>query len=256
MAEVNAANEAARDLRAQRDRAAEALTGLRAEAQRLAGVRSTSEVRAAMDATKVAKWAWTESKQCTDAKALAETKVRAACQPILSLRQEMAKAIERTDVLRKVADAEAKLAALAGELHALGAEKVAPSKAKPFAKALGVLGFDRARVEAITSTFEPFAFSLLFELTAIVAFGFGFAHSPVPRIRPAPLPAIPEMPKAPTTPKGGRRGRKADRRVIDFSERFRKKHGRAPSGSEIKGAFPNLPTSTAYDYSSRSRAEG
>ncbi|MBS0252595.1 MAG: hypothetical protein JSR78_16185 [Proteobacteria bacterium] len=59
----------------------------------------------------------------------------------------------------------------------------------------------------------------------------------------------------PTPPKGGRRrGRKADKKVVDFSEKFLARNGRAPSGGEIKAAFPELPTSTAYDYSQRARA--
>lgn len=61
-----------------------------------------------------------------------------------------------------------------GELLALGAPQVTPSKARPFAEAMGVLGFDAGKIEHIASAFEPFAYSLLFELTAIVAFGFGF----------------------------------------------------------------------------------
>ncbi len=64
---------------------------------------------------------------------------------------------------------------------------------------------------------------------------------------------IPRNPPSP--PKGGRRrGRKADKTVVDFSEKFRGRNGRAPSGGEIKAAFPELPTSTAYDYSQRARA--
>jgi hypothetical protein len=50
------------------------------------------------------------------------------------------------------------------------------------------------------------------------------------------------------------RGRKVDQRVIDFSERFFRKTCRPPSGSEIKAEFPELPTSTAYDYAARARA--
>lgn len=66
---------------------------------------------------------------------------------------------------------------------------------------------------------------------------------------------IPEKPPQP--PKGGqRRGRKADGRVVDFSEKFRERNGRAPSGGEIKAQFPELPTSTAYDYSQRARISG
>lgn len=68
------------------------------------------------------------------------------------------------------------------ELQGMGALQVAPSKARPFAEAMGVLGFDARQVEIIAATFEPFAFSLLFELTAIVAFGFGLGgHAPARR---------------------------------------------------------------------------
>ena len=74
----------------------------------------------------------------------------------------------------------------------------------------------------------------------------------------APVPAndfrvsdIPGNPFPGNTPPTGRRGRKADPRIVDFSERFREKHGRDPSGSEIKMQFPALPTSTAYDYAKR-----
>lgn len=76
-------------------------------------------------------------------------------------------------------EVQARIAKLEGELHGLGAPQVAPSRARPFAEALGVVsGLDVAKVEKIATTFEPFAFSLLFELTAIVAFGFGFGGKP------------------------------------------------------------------------------
>src|SRR5574343_302278 len=52
-------------------------------------------------------------------------------------------------------------------------------------------------------------------------------------------------------PTGGRRGRKPDPRIVNFSEAFREKHGRPPSGSEIKSYFPGIPTSTAKDYTKR-----
>ena len=65
-------------------------------------------------------------------------------------------------------------------------------------------------------------------------------------------PEVP-LPPTPRKPKTRKRGRKADARVADFSEKFRERHRRAPSGSEIKAEFPDLPTSTAYDYATRSR---
>ncbi len=52
---------------------------------------------------------------------------------------------------------------------------------------------------------------------------------------------------------GERRGRKSDPKVIAFSDQFFLRHGRSPSGSEIRAAFPELPTSTAYDYAGRAR---
>lgn len=218
-ADVAAANEAFRDTRAAKARAEEALASLQADAKRLAGIRSTSEVRAAMDATKVAKWAFRDTRECTDTSALADAKMRAACQPLLDLRVEMAKAIEKADLANKIANAEAKVATLAGQLHQLGGEKVATTKAGPFADAMGVLGFDRQKVEVIVSTFEPFSYSLLFELTAIVAFGFGFAPATVSKA--ATLPAtvanvtatVANDDSGPKPPRGGQRATVATRRV-------------------------------------------
>lgn len=51
-----------------------------------------------------------------------------------------------------------------------------------------------------------------------------------------------------------RRAQRPDTRVVDFTERFRLQNGRAPSGSEIKAEFTELPTSTAYDYATRARS--
>lgn len=63
-----------------------------------------------------------------------------------------------------------------------------------------------------------------------------------------------EIPGKPTPPnKPRKRGRKADQNVIDFTQKFREKNGRTPSGSELRRQFPALPVSTAYDYASRAR---
>ncbi|MFK5284118.1 hypothetical protein ACI3PL_31515, partial [Lacticaseibacillus paracasei] len=63
--------------------------------------------------------------------------------------------------------------------------------------------------------------------------------------------SFPGKPIPGNDPPTRRRGRKSDPKIIQFSERFREKNGRAPSGSEIKMHFPELPTSTAYDYAKR-----
>lgn len=75
------------------------------------------------------------------------------------------------------------------------------------------------------------------------------------------IPAIPandsgnsgNLPRNPTPPTPPRRGRREDPEIAQFSDEFRKRNGRAPAGSEVKAAFPELPVSTAYDYSMRAR---
>lgn len=76
---------------------------------------------------------------------------------------------------------------------------------------------------------------------------------PASMIVPANDIAIPGIP-SPTSPDGGgRRGRKANPDVASYADEFRKRHGNAPSGSDIRAQFPELPVSTAYDYARRSR---
>lgn len=85
----------------------------------------------------------------------------------------------------------------------------------------------------------------------------GNTGTPVPAsvMLPANDVAIPGKIPPPTSPDGGgRRGRKANPDVASFADKFRKRHGHAPSGSDIRAQFPELPVSTAYDYARRSRA--
>lgn len=90
------------------------------------------------------------------------------------------------DWKHRAGEVTARIKELEAEVASLGADQVAPSRARPFAEAMALLGFDRATVELLAATLEPFAFSLLFELTAIVAFGFAFAAG---NRWPAPQPA-------------------------------------------------------------------
>src|SRR5262249_20572452 len=119
----------------------------------------------------------------------------------------------------------------------------------------------RAILKRGFTLFEPFAYSLFLEVCSIVAFGFAFGSSRRRRVEPAsvpgtsasPTPPGPGMPKIrpkPAKPRG-KGGRKADPKVIEFSEQFFRKFGRQPTGSEIKSEFPDLPKSTAYDYAAR-----
>ena len=60
------------------------------------------------------------------------------------------------------------------ELKQLGGKHIARPKVEAVGQVAEVLGWDRAKVETVAETFEPFAYSLLFELCSIVAFGYGF----------------------------------------------------------------------------------
>lgn len=99
-------------------------------------------------------------------------------------------------------EVQARIDALDRELAGLGSEQVAPSKARPLSVAMGVLGYDVAAVETVAATFEPFAYALMFEMTAIVAFGFGFGRVREREEKPADVEALTfeRPPEKPLTP--------------------------------------------------------
>lgn len=70
----------------------------------------------------------------------------------------------------------AELIRLEGRREALGPAAIASPKADRAAKVAALFGFEQARVKEVFHLVEPFLYALLFELAAIVAFGFGFAH--------------------------------------------------------------------------------
>ncbi|OYX98946.1 MAG: hypothetical protein B7Y80_12960 [Hyphomicrobium sp. 32-62-53] len=105
----------------------------------------------------------------------------------------------------------------------------------------------------------PFLAAIVAELGAIVALHIGFGHrTTTPAVVSAPAPETqvrqPQSGK-PTPPRGTRRktGRPSDQKVVDFTDRFRTRHGRPPTGSEIRNEFPDLPKSTAFDHAARAR---
>ena len=91
----------------------------------------------------------------------------------------------------------------------------------------------------------PALFGLFVELAAL-AFGFhGFAPAHVS----APAAVVTPKTPAPVPPKGkGRRGRKADPKVLDFMTEYRKRNGRAATAIELRAQFPEMPKTTAYRY--------
>jgi len=171
---------------------------------------------------------------------------REACQPVIEATALAAKADE-------VAGLQAKLDA-AREVIAKGAPKAADPLVANVQAFLST-GIDAAAVLSLIV-------ALIVELGAPVCWMIWQMSEPgkpaqaIPGI-PANDAAVPGIviPRNPfpgnDPPTGGRRGRKPDPRIVNFSEAFREKHGRPPSGSEIKSYFPGIPTSTAYDYAKR-----
>ena len=151
------------------------------------------------------------------------------------------------------------LTRLDGQLAKLGGSPPANGKLVAFAELLEALtGVDRqATVHRLTVAW-PYVMPLLLEVGSIVFWTIGLAHAgspaPAPVWAPAPVPVPANDPAPLAKPAGpgkGKRGRKADRTVVSFAAAFREKHGRAPSGSEIRSKFPELARSTAYDYARR-----
>jgi hypothetical protein len=122
------------------------------------------------------------------------------------------------------------------------------------ARVLAAMPGVTAEVPALTERLElliPFLAAIVAELGAIVALHLGIRNgsenAPIVRER-----QVDNSPKKPVTPRP-RRGRKADPKVVDFSNAFRARHGRPPTYSEIRSEFPNMAKATASDYARRAR---
>jgi hypothetical protein len=175
-ASANDQNGRIADLKGQKTRAEADVAALRADARRFAGVRSTSEVRADMDRAKVPASVWKATTQCTDTELMKGPRNGEACKPILDLRVEMAEAIQKDDLGRRIAQAEGRVSALAARVADLGGTVVVASKAQPFAEVAGLFGADRNHVEHAATLIEPLVYTLFLELAAIVCFGFAFGN--------------------------------------------------------------------------------
>lgn len=75
----------------------------------------------------------------------------------------------------RAAEVASHIRTLETELRGLGAPRTARPRAEAAGDLLALFGYDKAKVVALASELEPFALSLLFEITAIVAFSHGFA---------------------------------------------------------------------------------
>ena len=135
---------------------------------------------------------------------------------------------------------------LEAKLKGMNPQKPVAADADRVAKVIHMLtGADERRTKALLVLVKPFAFSLLFELTAIAAFGFAFGHqSPAPAAR-ASVKTQPM--ESPEPPGGSRRDPLVEQWVADFERR----HGRAPQLTEVRARFPKLGRTTCYRYAKR-----
>jgi hypothetical protein len=113
-------------------------------------------------------------------------------------------------------------------------------------------GANVRRIEQGLELIWPFALALIMELGTIVFLGFGLGHGDGGAT--GSVDTI--TPLDPSAPMKSRRGRKSDPAVQNFVERFRKLHGRTPTGAQIRTEFPDLPKSTAYDVAARASKTG
>ena len=86
------------------------------------------------------------------------------------------------------------IALLESKLAGLGPVQIGSPKADRAAKVAALFGFDQAQTKTTIHLVEPFLYALLFELAAIVSFGFGFAHRGAVRLND----------NIPIVPRGGR----------------------------------------------------
>lgn len=203
VAAVAGANTSRADLISERDRLDARIAGIRSELARFAGVRSTVEVKAALDTVvgngpgKVLPSVWRHTKGCAADRISGPVNAE-SCKPVLDLRVENGKAIEREALRRKLDVAETARASLVHLIGEKKAEQPLPVKAKGFAEALGVLGADEKKVEQVMSRLDKVILALLLELGAIFGIEFGlsglFAGRPTKAPAPTPIAAEPVTP--------------------------------------------------------------
>lgn len=205
------------------DRAEAAYKRASAELEALGNPRPVSVIQAEVKAFPIDWPLWKRSAQCEDA---TKPDTQTYCAPLLALYQERGAAARKTELEPEVSRLRDELAGLARP-EAVTAEEAVIG---------GYWAWIMGAAVVFVATFGP----VIFARPTMQSDNPGPTKQPVPGNR--------------KPPKGGKRGRKPDSRISDFASAYAAKHGRAPSGSEIKAAFPDCPRSTAYDYSQRARA--
>lgn len=199
------------------DRATTAYKAAEADYKKVKDADTPEGVQARMDAIEINATIRARTKNCTDITTRAS---QDECAPVVKLKPELAAAQRKAELEARLPVLKASLDGLQNPELASGSD-VAVSGFWGWLMGLGVVGIATfgavlfAKVEAVQDYSE------------IV---------PIPK-------SVPRTP-----PRGGRR---LDPKVVNFTTAFRKQHGRRPTGSEIKAYFPELATSTAYDYAKR-----
>lgn len=113
------------------------------------------------------------------------------------------------------------------------------ARSSRFADVMELGGLNREKTQHVAYLLEPFAYSLFFELCAIVAFGFGFGGRRTTKV----ANDNPQEPDVVTVPDIEPT---ADERVVIWSKAFEAKHHRKPSQAEIRSAFPDIARATVW----------
>lgn len=128
------------------------------------------------------------------------------------------------------------------------------TKAAMAAEVAALAGFSKEAAEAFFKIFERFALALMFEWTAIVAFGYGFRHRAITETTPSEQidQEAEELKKylansnEPLPPTRAIDPAKKGAEVIVWAKEFEKRWGRRPRLDEAKAAFVGVARTTIY----------
>lgn len=128
------------------------------------------------------------------------------------------------------------------------------TKAAMAAEVAALAGFSKGAAEAFFKIFERFALALMFEWTAIVAFGYGFPHRAITETAPGKITdeEIEEFKRATSNDTDPLPPTKAivpdvtGSNIVPWAQAFRSEHGRAPRLDEVQAAFPEVARTTAW----------
>ena len=188
--------------------AKKAYDAAKAEHDRLAGVRSTAEVRAAMDRTRVPAWAWEETKQCTAEASSMRPESLKQCRSVLDLRVEMGAAVTKAKAAAEMSDASKLMARLSPPAEQ-SAEEHLVFRVWAWLMGLGVV---------LLATFGSVLFAVPEEVT------------------PPPASSLPEVPDLPDD------GRP---KVASWMEAYRQKNGAWPRAVDVERTF-GMSTTSAW----------